>query len=153
MWNVLFSSFWLYLEILNIWHRAGLAGMWNSKAQIWDILGNPGWVVTLHLSHCDVKHATALYDSHSSRMWKHVVTHLVQLVQSTWSQNVHTFHSLWGLTHTHTNVLQPFSRTTWVSRCQKKIFSSLVHLTCPSSKPLSHCRLRNVAWTTKLSTG
>ena len=28
---------------------AGLAGMWDSMAQIWDILGNPGQVATLLL--------------------------------------------------------------------------------------------------------
>jgi len=29
-------------------------------------------------------------------------------------------------THTHTSILGPFSRTTRVSRCQKKIFSGLL---------------------------
>jgi len=45
---LLFSSFWLYLEIRDFWRPgAGLAGMRDSMAQIWDIPGNPVWVATL----------------------------------------------------------------------------------------------------------
>jgi len=49
-------SFWLHLEIQNIWRsRAGLAGMQYSVAQIRDIPGNPGRVATLLLLlHFDV---------------------------------------------------------------------------------------------------
>jgi len=45
---LLLLSFWLHLEIRDIWHPgAGPSGMRDRMAQIRDIPGNPGWVATL----------------------------------------------------------------------------------------------------------